>query len=222
MTLDEMLSRLGKRERTMRYALELLEWRDGKYIVETGCTRDPDNWSGDGMSTVIFGRWAADRGGKLRTIDNDVHHLATCKQLTVGLPIQFSLSNSVAALGQNRQPIDLLYLDSLDYPYGPLCDIYGGKTDLDAAIATLKAMPEQEIIEKHYALLSTPQAHCAAEVRAALPVLKPGALVLIDDAGLPGGGKARVAKAVLIAAGWECLADEYQTLWSKPYAEAAA
>jgi len=38
-----------------------------------------------------------------------------------------------------------------------------------------------------------------------------------------GGGKARLAKKLLWDAGWECLADEYQTLWSKPYvAEAAA
>ena len=221
-TLDEMFAKLGKREGTMRLALKLLEQRGGSRIIETGCAREPDNWSGDGMSTLVFAQWIREHGGSLRTIDNDVDHLAACK-LMVGYPIQYTLAHSVAALRRNRRRIDLLYLDSLDYLFGALCDLYGGKTDLDVAIATLRAMPEAEIVAQHHEIIDPSQQHCRAEVSAAMPMLPLGALVLIDDAGLPGGGKARLAKKLLWDAGWECLADEYQTLWSKPYvAEAAA
>ena len=75
---------------------------------------------------------------------------------------------------------------------------------------------EKQIVANHYALINPSQEHCQAEVKAALPMLHSGSLVLIDDAGLPGGGKARLAKKLLAESGWECLADEYQTLWSKP------
>jgi len=83
-------------------------------------------------------------------------------------------------------PIDLLYLDSFDYPEGP-----------------------------DDALRDASQQHCRNELEAALPFLAPSAIVLIDDGDLPGGGKPRLAKERLAQLGWTCVLDEYQTLWGR-------
>jgi hypothetical protein len=41
-------------------------------------------------------------------------------------------------------------------------------------------------------------------------------IILIDDNSLPGGGKARTAKDILIDKGYICLLDIYQSLWVSP------
>jgi hypothetical protein len=214
MTLDEMLSKLGKRERTMRLALELLTARGGYRIVETGCAREAGNWSGDGMSTVVFDEYHQHNAKYFASIDNDQTHIEACRHLIVG-GVDFRCGDSVAVLGAWQDQVDLLYLDSLDFPHGSLRDIYGGQADLEMADAILAEMTEAQVVQNHYGLIAPSQKHCAAELEAALPLLHPGSLVLIDDAGLPGGGKARLAKKLLVAEGWECLAEGYQTLWSK-------
>lgn len=206
---------LGKRQATMDLALSLLP--DRPVIVETGCARTPDNWSGDGLSTVVFGQHAAAHGGHVWTVDVNLANLETAASLCEGLPVTYALGDSVAYL-RNWGRIDLLYLDSFDYPYGPLCDLYGGQTDLGAAIAALHLLTQREVVRLHGDLIGPSQQHCAREVRAALdqsPTDWPR-LVLIDDAGLPGGGKARLAKRWLRRAGYTCLADDYQTLWARP------
>lgn len=219
------LSRLAKREPTLRLALQLLEERvNGAVIVETGCVRQTDDWSGAGMSTVVFGQWAEDHGGRLWSVDNDRDHLATAASLTKPWrdAISFHYADSVEFLTDVIGPelewhrIDLLYLDSFDYPYGELLDIYGGQGDLERAVAALAALTEGQVLERHRDLILPSQRHAARELLAALPHLAERAVVLIDDAQLPGGGKARLARAVLEAFDFECLLDGYQTLWARP------
>lgn len=208
------LSPLGKRKITMRHALNLLA--PGANIVETGCVRVDDNWAGDGMSTVVFGEWVTQHGGHLWTVDIDPANLATAQRLTSEYrDIDFHLGDSVAFLAALDEPIDLLYLDSLDYPYGELLDLYGGKQDIHLAAETLRVMGEARIVALHGDLIGPSQEHCQAEVLAAQPSLSLGAMVLIDDAGLAGGGKARLAKELLAAEGFHCLRDDYQTLWAR-------
>ncbi|MGH7329444.1 MAG: hypothetical protein ACREJX_13945, partial [Polyangiaceae bacterium] len=115
-----------------------------------------------------------------------------CRKLTrpFGDLITVDLGDSVGFLRNWAQahsgtPIDLLYLDSLDYPVAP------------------KDGPREPS-----------QQHCLAELDAALPSLAPRAIVLIDDADLPGGGKARFARERLAQLGWRCDLDDYQTLWA--------
>lgn len=186
----------------------------GARIVETGCAHTPDDWAGAGMSTVIFGAWAEATGSTVVSVDIDVHHIAMASELAIG-PIAYVNADSVTYLEERTEPIDLLYLDSLDYPYGALLDLYGGKTDLDGAIRRLGALGH-EVERLHGDIIAESQEHCAAEATAALPLLREGAVVLIDDAGLPGGGKARLARRVLMDAGFVNRLDGYQTLWVRP------
>ena len=227
--LEEMLSRLGKRDSTMTCALLLLERRGGHRIVETGCARQPDNWDGDGMSTLVFAEWAMAHGGFVDSVDSSQAAVELCWSLLgedrlrpFAGRIALHCGDSVEYLQANDWPIDLLYLDSLDYPLGALRDCYGGREDIERATTALAAMTEAQIVAAHHELLAPSQEHARNELAAALPQLGPGALVLIDDAGLPGGGKARLARQLLAAEGWECLAHDYQTLWSKPTAAEAA
>lgn len=179
-------------------------------IVETGCTREPDDWGG-GMSTVIFGNYCRRYGGRLTTIDNEPKHLAICRERTAwfGDRITYVEDDSRSAL-MHIKDCHLLYLDSFDYPYGDLLDCYGGKDDIESAKGILRALPESEVVRRHGEIIRPSQEHCLAELQA-LTHYPP--VILIDDNDLPGGGKPRLAKPWLEAHGYMCVLDLYQTLW---------
>jgi len=79
--------------------------------------------------------------------------------------------------------------------------------------ALLDAMSDDEIVERHGNLILPSQEHCARELDAAMPWLDDRGVVVIDDAALPGGGKARLARKILEREGWRCALDAYQTVW---------
>ena len=205
-------SLLGKRADTMRFALERLP--ESPTIVETGCVRTADNWQGDGMSTVVFAEWVDAHGGNLYSVDIDRDNVAQADALTSwSRQVLVVLGDSVPFLANFEQPIDLLYLDSLDYPDGALRDLYGGRDDIHRAMVLLDAMGEDEIVARHGTLILPSQEHCARELDAAMPWLDDRSVVVIDDAALPGGGKARLARKILEREGWRCALDAYQTVW---------
>lgn len=205
---------LGKRQGTMDRGLLLLEASDGKRIVETGCAYNPGDWDGAGLSTVTFSRWAAEHDGSLTSVDIDPTHIEAAKRLTT-YPVEFVLADSVDYLRRRTEPIDLLYLDSLDYPYGTMLDAYGGRQDLNAAIAALAAVPEEQVIARFSRDILPSQLHCLSETVKAMPLLSEHGVILIDDAGLPGGGKARHAKSYLARQGWRNVLEGYQSLWTR-------
>lgn len=182
---------LGLRAETFRTALTQLLARSGedRTIVETGCTRL--EWdAGDGSSTLLLGEFVRRHGGRLHTVDINPSNMATCRRLTRRdwWRISYHVADSVGFLStfaRRGRRIDLLYLDSFDYPLG---------ADEDAG-------------------RDSAQRHCLAELEAALPALSPRALVLFDDAALPGGGKPRLASERLRELGWTCVAHVYQTLF---------
>lgn len=218
MFLDPYKDALDQRYPTMELALRLFAGRGGKTIVETGSVRMAEDW-GAGMSTVIFGEFVSKHGGHLWTVDNDSSHLATCRQLTAeyAAHITYCESDSVEFLAQwarrGSRPIDLLYLDSWDYPYGELLNLYGGYVDIHQAIRTLQELGDEKIVELYGNLVLPCQEHCRNELLAAWPTLHEQSIVLIDDNGLPGGGKPRLAHQVLKERGWQCLLAGRQTLW---------
>ena len=57
------------------------------------------------------------------------------------------------------------------------------------------------------------QAHQLKEIEAGFDKLTPGAVVLLDDNGLPFGGKTKLSKQFLSERGWFCLLDWQQSLW---------
>jgi hypothetical protein len=115
---DEKYERfLRGRYYTLRTALNLLIQRPLHTVVETGCTRLPND-SGSGYSTYIFGDFIAHYGGHLTTIDIEPDNIRRCKEITKEFEkdITYINSDSLIALGKFTRPIDLLYLDSMDIP----------------------------------------------------------------------------------------------------------
>lgn len=207
---------------TFKAALNLFLQFEGKTIVETGCVRLKDDW-GAGNSTVMLADFCTKYEGRLWSVDITARNIQLSRELTKEFSdvITLEVNDSVAFLSNIKErtdglsKIDLLYLDSFDYPYGELLDIYGGKVNLDKAIATLKSMSTEEIVDKHGHIIAASQEHCLKELMAALPYIHDHTPILIDDNDLPGGGKSRTARDWLAANGYTCILDLYQSLWIK-------
>jgi hypothetical protein len=179
---------------TWQIALNLLLQRHpNPVIIETGCQRLPDDLDA-GMSTSILGEYCHRHGGKLYTVDLFPNHLQTCRECTIpfAASIEYVESDSIAWLRDAKGiQADLLYLDSLDYPFS-----LDGRT-----------------WNRTEAQLS--QEHCLNEFLAAegSGKLKGDTIFLADDNQLLGGGKPRLLKSYLIERGWICLLDLQQSLW---------
>jgi len=85
-------------------------------VVETGCIRAEDDFAGAGFSTYVIGFYLSRHGGRLISVDNDPMNCAFARVWTrcFGAAVEIRLADSIAFLRDSREPIDLLYLDSLD------------------------------------------------------------------------------------------------------------
>lgn len=180
----------GVRYHTVRAALNLFTQRGGLNIVETGTARARNDFGGGGMSTIYFGEYAYKNGYHLFTIDILPEAIELSKELTKEFAshITYITADAVEHLRGFDRTIDLLYLDSLDCPTDP--DFNNPK-------------------------LIASQKHQLAEFMAAEDFLHSGSLVLLDDNGHDNGGKCTLTKEYLRKIGWECILDEYQSLWQK-------
>lgn len=188
-------------------------------IVETGCQRMEED-VGAGMSTSVWAEFCSRNGGKLYTIELSKQNLDVCRSCTRKWSdqIEYFQSDSVLWLqAASGITADLLYLDSMDYDYGGLLNIYGGQNDISAAIKAVEALSLAEVLTRHSNIIVPSQEHCLNELKAALSsgVVKENTIVLIDDNQLPGGGKSRLAKEYLTTIGWKCLLDFQQSMWVK-------
>lgn len=187
-------------------------------VIETGCVRMENDW-GAGMSTLILARFCKGFGGTLETVDLNKNNIELCKRITEKYAdyIQYHVDDSINFLrSYDRKSIDLLYLDSYDYPYGQLLELYGGKEDIQKAIDYLDGLSEEEIVYRHKNIILASQEHCVNELNVAFDKLSERHIILIDDNSLPGGGKSRLAKEVLLSKKYTCLLDLYQSLWISP------
>lgn len=208
---------------TFKAALNLWLQFGGGTIVETGCVRQ-ENEYGSGCSTVIFAEVAARCDGFLWSVDNNPRHVATALELTrayasnrqcIAADSVDFLQHLLARQSGFSGRVDLLYLDSLDYPMDRLIARFGC-ADEQALRELVAEIPEDEFAAGHADLIDPPQQHCLAELEAALSLLHSKSIVLIDDNRLPGGGKPRLAKRRLAELGWLCVLDAQQTLWLHP------
>jgi len=205
---------------SFRIAMNWYAQHDGKRIVETGCANVPEGW-GAGMSTLLFGDLCkrVNNGSHLWTVDLSKSRIAQCQKTTEAYKdfITYTVGDSVQFLSDLNVggPIDLLYLDSYDYPYNDLVHLYGGRTSFPEGERVLSMMSEDEIVSKHGGMIKGSQEHCLKELEAALPHCHDKTMILIDDNNLPGGGKPRLAKDLLIKEGYVCLYDWQQTVWVK-------
>jgi hypothetical protein len=199
---------LADRFITSKAALNLLNQRGGKVIVETGCVREKDNWA-DGQSTIVFADYARKHDAHLYTVDIKRENIEVAEEIVGNESVTYTAMDSIKYLESFKKNIDLLYLDSMDNPIQEMLKInksYGG----DIQDLTL-----DEAVERFGELLLPSQTHCLNELKAALPNLHRDSVVLIDDNWVPGGGKPRLAREWLFDNDWELLADWHQTLWIK-------
>jgi len=114
--LEGRIKPSDKRYKSMHRALQLLDERDCKFILETGTARDgASNCGGDGCSTVVFGKWAKAHGATMYTVDIDPTAIASSRTANGEWNgMNYIVSDSVAFLEWLPQTIDFLYLDSYD------------------------------------------------------------------------------------------------------------
>lgn len=177
---------------TFKTALNILLQRTdaSRVILETGSQSLRDNWAA-GCSTSLFGEFCFNLGGTLHTVDLLPHVTGLCKEATKEYDeaIEYHTGDSIEFLANFKEQIDLLYLDSYDYPIG-----------IENGIVVLVGdpLPSQE--------------HILKEAKAAMPLLKQGSVILIDDSNCPGGGKGALAVKYLESEGWMVLFDLQQTI----------
>lgn len=208
------------RYHTFQLVLNMLAQLDHPpVILETGCQRQEEDL-GAGMSTSIWGQFCALNGGRVYTVELLPKNLEVCRESTKtwASHIEYVLSDSVSCLKAAAVRADLLYLDSMDYDYGGLLNIYGGQEDITAAIKMVDALALQEVLARHASIILPAQEHCLSELKAAFAsgVAGEHTIIMIDDNQLPGGGKSRLAKECLVSIDWKCLLDFQQSVWVGP------
>lgn len=120
MTLEEMFDKLDKRRPGFEILYEKVSNTRDPLIVETGCTRQPDNWFGDGQSTQVFNTMCEMHNGTLNSVDIDRQACEFAKNL-VGDRTHIFCADSIKwlqstedRLSKLSRPISVLYLDSYD------------------------------------------------------------------------------------------------------------
>jgi len=203
---------------TTQLALNLLfQFTEKPIIIETGCQRQEDD-IGAGMSTSIFAEYISRYGGRLISVDNNEHHLRiaeACVAQWSKSDMSFICSDSVRFLEKYKGSCDLLYLDSWDYPYVELANMYCAGKSFEFGVGVLKSMGRAKLLELHEDMITPCQEHAVKEFVGIEGNFGPQSLVLIDDNQFAGGGKSYLLKQYLLKQGWLCLFDFQSTLWIK-------
>jgi len=182
---DQYGRMLGKRVETFERTFFELGQVSQPTIVETGCVRKESNWTGDGMSTVMFADFVTKYGGKFRSVDISERAVGVARNLVSQMDgdIEISVGDSVGFLENwTEGPIDLLYQDSMDFD---------GATKAESPAHHMR---EMEAIYEH---------------------LGPRAMVLINDCGFEGGGKGEFVIPWLQERGWVIVEEGRQVLMAR-------
>ena len=180
----------GIRYFSCKIALNLLHQRGGMNIIETGTTRQAEDFGGAGMATIFFGDYAKEYNKKLWTVDILPEAIELSKELTKEFAsnITYVEGDSIVFLNTFPEKIDLLYLDSVDCP--------------------VDDNPEDPV-------LINSQEHQLNELKNAWDKLHDNSIVLLDDNKHNNGGKCKLSKQFLVRERWTCILDDYQSLWVK-------
>tara|TARA_A100001011_G_scaffold348444_1_gene386288 strand:+ start:81 stop:644 length:564 start_codon:yes stop_codon:yes gene_type:complete len=121
--LDKYNNKKNIRFASFKKTFDVCLQRNLKNIIETGTARGKTkflfftkyNWK-DGMSTPMFAEFANYVKGTLHTCDISQENINNAKKFTKSFSknIKYYVQNSLDFLNEFKQPIDLLYLDSLD------------------------------------------------------------------------------------------------------------
>ena len=120
---DEVSSKLGVRQYSFSKIFNYLDnLPDPIIIVETGCLRMKDNFSGDGQSTLLFDKYAQHRsnGSKVYTVDINPDATKICEEV-VSKNVSITTGDSVKYLNElskkfneDKIKVSFFYLDSFD------------------------------------------------------------------------------------------------------------
>jgi predicted O-methyltransferase YrrM len=176
----------NSRYETIKTALELMEQRRVKTIVETGTARyGGANFASDGGSTIIYSHYARDHRCQFYSVDINPDSLEVARRAVaralrgIGKNLHFVAQDSVEFLRDFPGQIDFLYLDSYDFDAND---------------------PQPS------------QLHHLREIEAAYPHLTHDTIILIDDCDLPQGGKGKLVIEFLLEKGWKILQSSYQVI----------
>ena len=179
-----------RRRDSFKKTLELLNQRQAKVLVETGTSRKGlENTRGDGAATIVFGKWAKENNAHLYSVDISEDSVEgsqnAVKEQQLNTNVTVFHQDALVFLKTFDKTIDFLYLDSYDY----------SRTDL-------------EIQKKS-------QEHHLKEFQLAEDKLHKESIVLIDDCGLPGGGKGKLVVDYMLKKNWQVIINAYQILLVK-------
>lgn len=142
---------------------------------------------GGGSSTTFFGAFCKKYNKHLITVDNDSEHMETSRELTK----------------EYKDYITYVLNDSIEFlnKFNDVIDLlYLDSMDCPS--------PPEDAIDS--------QIHQLNEVKAIIPKMRVGSLILLDDNDWENGGKTRLAKQFLLRTGeWRCIIDREQSLWEK-------
>ena len=182
----EQYKQLDGRYGTMKAALEFIRDMQSPLILETGCQRQANDW-GAGMSSMVFCDFLkrSENGGTLISVDVNPMIVDFCKTATKEWETFRTIvcSDSVKYLEvlPSSTIINLLYLDSWDYPIIEIADLYGPRKDYLKNYKMLAELGEGEVLSRHGEMIAPSQEHCLKEIQIALPHLELSSVVLIDD-----------------------------------------
>lgn len=120
---DDVRSKLGHRQVGFDYIFNYLKGVHNPLIVETGCARQLDNYSGDGQSSLLFDKYTKEYGGEFHTVDISTESTDYCKSRMTSDNSHVYTNDSILQLQILNQKflsegrkINFLYLDSFDAP----------------------------------------------------------------------------------------------------------
>lgn len=181
-SLEDKIPQDNCRYKTFQHALQLMDERQARVIVETGTARfGKCNCLGDGCATFVFAEWASQHGAMVYSVDISQAALLRAERDLEELNefVVLVHSDSVEFLKQFNQTIDFLYLDSYDFEI---------------------ENPDPS------------QAHHLKEIIAAYPRLSENSVVMIDDCGFSNGGKGKLVIKYLLNKGWRIVVSDYQII----------
>lgn len=190
---NDVRDRLGHRISGFDYIFQYFVDVDSPLIVETGCARQMDNYSGDGQSSLLFDKFIKQYGGEFHTVDISKESTDYCKSRMTCNRSNVYTEDSITQLKilntkfqkENRK-IDFLYLDSFDAP-----------------------RDEPEVVLQS-------AVHHLYELLTIAPSLKEGALIGVDDNWIEGNmlkGKGQFVFDYMQKSGRPLVHDGYQLFW---------
>ena len=190
--IDELLKGSPIRAKTFKKALDYLDLVKPSVILETGTARgrfdiNLPSICGDGASTLIFALWCSRNNAKIYTVDIDQKCIDNCKL-------------NIAALGLT-DVVEFVVSDSVAFlqscPLTHLQFLFLDSYDFD------------------YNDPIPSQMHHLKEYLAVKNKLNDRCCILIDDCGLPHGGKGRFVEKQLLEDKFILIESGYQHLYQK-------